>query len=149
MPPVAGFRVVRSSIHGYGLVATRDFIEGDVITEVDGVMVTSDAFERADFDDRYLLWLDGNEYLDITDQTRWINHSCDPNVWIDGGVSGGQPWARVIVLRPIRAGEELTYDYAYDWDAMEPCACGAAACKGWIVNKDELAQMQRSQKAAG
>jgi len=142
MPPAPGFRVVRSSIHGYGLVATRDFLEDDVITDVDGVLIGNTDLD----DDRYLLWLEGPHYLDITDQTRWINHSCDPNVWIDGGMRAGQPWAKVIALREIRTGEELTFDYAYACELMEPCACGAANCKGWIVDSDELAQLQAQQQ---
>ncbi len=145
MPPATGLRVIRSSIHGYGVVATREFFEDDVLTEVDGVHVGQVELD----DDRYLLWLQDDDYLDITDQTRWINHSCDPNVWIDGGMRGGQPWAKVIALRPIRVGEELTFDYAYAMESIEPCACGAASCKGWIVDSEELARAQARLKAAG
>ncbi|HEY0192423.1 MAG TPA: SET domain-containing protein-lysine N-methyltransferase [Kofleriaceae bacterium] len=130
------------------MVATRAFGPDDVITDVDGVLVGN----FVPSDDRYLLWLENEDYLDITDQTRWINHSCDPNVWIDGGIRGGQPWAKVIALRPVSAGEELTFDYAYDRESMQPCACGAATCKGWIVDSEELAQIQARgalQAAAG
>jgi hypothetical protein len=135
MPPIPGLRVVRSTIHGYGVLATRGFDEGEVIAEVDGV-----AYREAEIDDdRYALWLDDGWYLDMLDQTRWINHSCEPNAWIDGGFrEDGSAWAQVIALRPIRAGEELSYDYAFHAELAEPCACGAKTCRGWIVDVDEL-----------
>jgi hypothetical protein len=135
MPAISGLRVLRSPLHGYGLVATRDFAEDDVITAIDGALFHPDEGR----DDRHTLWLEDNCYLDIVDQARWINHSCDPNVWIDGGLGAdGAPWAQVVALRAIRAGEEITCDYAYPADKAEPCACKAVTCRGWIVDEDEL-----------
>ena len=32
--------------------------------------------------------------------------------------------------------EEITYDYAFVADVAEPCRCGAAACRGVIVDDD-------------
>ena len=37
MPLIPGLRVVRSSTHGYGVVALRDFAEGDLLADVEGV----------------------------------------------------------------------------------------------------------------
>ena len=79
MPKVSGMRVVRSSIHGYGVVATRTFAEGEEICAIDGV-----AWKDGDgVDDRYSLWIEDGVYFDMVDQTRYINHSCEPNaeVW--------------------------------------------------------------------
>jgi uncharacterized protein len=142
MPPIPGLRVVSSGIHGYGVVATRDFAEGEVLADVEGIPWNAEIEDR---DDRYSLWLDGEWYLDMVDQTRWINHSCEPNSEIEGNVAqDGRPhWARVVALRPIRAGEEITYDYAFTADLAEPCSCGAATCRGWIVAEDELPQLKQ------
>ncbi|MFN7955464.1 MAG: SET domain-containing protein-lysine N-methyltransferase [bacterium] len=143
MPSIAGLRVIRSSIHGYGVIATRDFRADEVITEVDGILVDTEE----PLDDRYVVWLVDDWYLDMLDQTRWINHSCEPNVWVDGGVrEDGQPWAHVVALRDIRAGEELSYDYAFPAQFAERCFCGASQCRGWIVDPDEL---ERAKAAAG
>ncbi|HWO25706.1 MAG TPA: SET domain-containing protein-lysine N-methyltransferase [Kofleriaceae bacterium] len=129
-----GLQVVRSRIHGYGVVATRSYAAGEVITPIDGILYRADAGG----DDRGTLWLEGDLYLDILDQMRWLNHSCDPNIWIDGGVrEDGTPWAHVVALRAITAAEELTLDYALDAAQAEPCACGAPACRGWIVDEGE------------
>jgi hypothetical protein len=138
MPPIPGLRVFRSGIHGYGVLAGRDFEEGEVIADVDGILYRQEDIH----DDRYALWLDDGWYLDMLDQTRWINHSCEPNAWIDGGFrEDGSPWAQVIALRSIRAGDELTYDYAFHAELAEPCACGAKTCRGWIVDVEELPRL--------
>jgi hypothetical protein len=59
---------------------------------------------------------------------RYINHSCDPNVYIytldkDRFVVG---------MRDIAGGEELTFDYAIDvvgGDWLD-CLCGSPKCRG-------------------
>jgi SET domain-containing protein len=133
MPAIPGLRVVRSRIHGYGVVAERDFGPGERVAEVDGVLWHADE----DRDDTYSLWLGDDWFYDMLDQTRWINHSCDPNCEIEAGVEGGG-WARVVALRPIRTGEELCYDYGFTADIAEPCSCGARGCRGYIVDVEEL-----------
>ena len=135
MPRVTGIRVVRSPIHGYGVVALRDFAEGEAIAEVDGVAWR----EGENVDDRYSLRIEDGVYFDMVDQTRFINHSCDPNTWVEVGVTDdGQAWATVFALRPIATGEELSYDYAFPAHLAEPCRCGAVNCRGLIIDEDHL-----------
>jgi SET domain-containing protein len=135
MPVIAGLRVVRSSVDGYGVVALRDFAEGEVIAEVDGVL-----WKDGDpVDDRYSLLMGEGYFFDMVDQTRWINHSCDPNAEVEVGHEDGRnPWARIVALRPVRAGEEIFYDYAFAPEVAEPCRCGTAMCRGFIVDEDYL-----------
>ena len=135
MPRLTGIRVVRSPIHGYGVVTLRGFAEGEAIAEVDGVAWR----EGENVDDRYSLRIEDGVYFDMVDQTRFINHSCDPNTWVEVGVTDdGQAWATVIALRPIAAGEELSYDYAFPANLAEPCRCGADNCRGLIIDEDHL-----------
>jgi hypothetical protein len=140
MPPIAGLRVVNSGIHGYGVIAERDFAAGEVVADVDGFAWNAEVEDR---DDRYSLWLDDEWYFDMLDQTRWINHSCAPNCEIEGDIApdGSQAWARVVAVRDIRAGEEITYDYGFTAELAEPCSCGARECRGWIVDEDELPRL--------
>lgn len=136
MPKVPGIRVVRSAIDGYGVIALQPFAEGDAIAEVDGVTWR----EGEEVDDRYSLWIDDGIYFDMVDQTRFINHSCDPNAYVDIGVlDDGQAWATVIALRPIAIGEELSYDYAFPPHLAEPCRCGSSKCRGLIMEEEALA----------
>lgn len=146
MPPIPGLRVVISGIHGYGVIAARDFAPGELVADVEGIAWNAGT---EDLDDRYSLWLVDDWYFDMVDQTRWINHSCAPNCEIEGDVAkdGKSPWARVVAVRAIRAGEEVTYDYAFDAELAEPCSCGAATCRGWIVDEDQLAELRQRRGA--
>lgn len=145
MPAIPGLKVVKSGIHGYGVVATRDFEVGEKVADVEGVLYHEDDVE----DDRYCLWMDEGWYLDMVDQTRWVNHSCEPNIEIEGELErDGGYWARLVAIRPIKAGEELVYDYAFSPELAEPCACGTPKCRGWIVDPDEALAAAPSSQAA-
>jgi len=138
MPLLDGLRVVSSAIHGYGIVATRPFSTGEMLCTGDGVLYQPDD----DFDDTYALILDGPDggdvLWDLVDQTRWLNHSCEPNSevrsrWDDEAKLVRAWW---VALRDIAPGEEITYDYAFVPDVAEPCSCGAPSCRGLIVDPD-------------
>jgi uncharacterized protein len=122
-------------IDGYGVVATRPFVAGELIADVDGV-----AWRDGDgVDDRYSLWIDDGLYFDMVDQTRWINHSCDPNAGLETGVSeAGAVWAKIVARRAISAGDEISYDYAFPAPLAEPCRCGSPSCRGMIIDEDEM-----------
>jgi hypothetical protein len=148
MPLLDGLKVIASSIHGYGVVTTRPFKQGETICFGDGVLYTQDA----DFDDTYALIMDGDDsglgdhyFWDLVCQTRWFNHSCDPNTEVTGSwdAINQRCNARWVALRDIGVGEEITYDYAFVGEVAEPCACGAKTCRGLIVDPDpaELAKV--------
>jgi len=141
MPKVPGIRVVRSPIDGYGVVAAKPFAEGDTISEIDGVLWR----DGDGVDDRYSLWIEDGLFFDMVDQTRFINHSCEPNAKVEAGITDdGQAWATVIALRPIAIGEELTYDYAFPASLAEPCRCGSPGCRGLIIDEDALPLVGRA-----
>src|SRR5262249_59010319 len=78
----------------------------------------------------------------MVDQTRWINHSCDFNTEIEAELDGrGGAWARVVATRPIRSGEEVTYDYGFPEELAEPCSCGTSKCTGWIADAEQLPKL--------
>ncbi len=145
MPLLDGLRVVSSRIHGYGVVTTRSFLAGETVCFGDGVLYREDE----DFDDTYALILDGEHgetvLWDLVDQTRWFNHSCAPNTEVRSTWDADAQLVRAwwVALRDIAPGEEITYDYGFVADVAEPCACGAAACRGVIVDPDpaELARL--------
>jgi hypothetical protein len=145
MAELPGLKVIRSSIHGYGLVATRDYKAGDIVCHGDGVLYR----EKETFDDTYCLVMPGYEtdehgnegpplYWDLVDQTRWINHSCEPNTYVDSSWDGATKSIATwwVATRDIKAGQELTYDYAFCGHLAEVCACGAPTSRGLIVDTD-------------
>lgn len=134
MPLVPGLRVFRSPMHGYGVKALRDFAEGDVLGDVEGVAW----HDGEQWDDTYTLRITDVLSFDMVCQTRWLNHSCEANAEIDLGVGeDGEPWARVYAWRDIKAGEEITFDYEFSAELAEKCHCGAPSCRGVIVREDE------------
>jgi uncharacterized protein len=60
----------------------------------------------------------------------FMNHSCDPNVWLVDEVT-------LVTRRPLRAGDELTIDYAM-WGELESwiCCCGSPLCRGRLHADD-------------
>ena len=64
----------------------------------------------------------------------FMNHSCDPNVWMDDEVT-------LVAMRDITAGEELTADYAMwstdpSWTLPTPCGCGSRPCRRTVTGSD-------------
>jgi hypothetical protein len=141
MPLLDGLVVVSSAIHGYGVRTTRTFMKGETVCFGDGVLYTGEA----DFDDTYALILPGEDsglgeeiFWDLVDQTRWFNHSCDPNTEVrsrwDHQLNTVRAWW--VAIRDIEPGEEITYDYGFVADVAEPCSCGARTCRGLILDPD-------------
>lgn len=142
MPLLDGLVVVHSKIHGYGVVTTRPFTKGELICYGDGVLYPQDV----EFDDTYALVVDNDSphhtgellYWDLACQTRWFNHSCDPNSQVlskwDHEANTLRAWW--VAMRDIAVGEEIVYDYAFVAEVAEPCYCGAQKCRGLIVDDD-------------
>ena len=158
MPGLEALRIQPSNIHGYGMVTLRAFKKGEVLVYGDGVLYR----DHDEFDDTYALILPGYEataageegpplYYDLVDQTRWINHSCDPNTEIDSSWTAETKTIRAwwLATRVIAAGEELTYDYAFAGAVAERCYCGSPQCRGVIVDPspEELAEVPAALRA--
>jgi D-alanine-D-alanine ligase len=65
------------------------------------------------------------------EEWRPLNHSCDPNTWLDG--------LNLVARRDIAAGEPLTVEYAtFCGPEMRPfeCQCGSTSCRGTIRPED-------------
>jgi hypothetical protein len=140
MPAAPGIRVARSPVNGYGVVATRPFGAGELITSADGVVCHTTT--PAEYP--YALYLADGVLYDLVDQTRWINHSCDPNASVRVkllGVDAAQ--AAFVAVRDIAPDEEIFFDYALPIDEAVPCACGSSKCRGFIVDADELPRLRQ------
>ncbi len=84
--------------------------------------------------DVHVLWSDN------PDDWRPINHSCDPNTWLEG--------LDLVARRDIAAGDELTIDYAsFCGPSMSPfeCACRAAECRRVILASDHMLPAVRAR----
>jgi len=64
-----------------------------------------------------------------SNELRFINHSCDPNVFMRRAYQKVEYYA----LRTIKKGEELTCDYGETHhEGTLPCKCGAKNCRKYI-----------------
>ena len=105
------------------LVAARDFIAGDSMLYIHGPVTRTP--------NKYSVQVDVGLHVDVPPDEalnahperyawRFLNHSCAPNGWIRG--------RELIALAPVRAGEELTFDYNTTEYAMAcPFDCWCAA----------------------
>lgn len=105
----------------HGLATTTPIWGGQVVANLDDLPETT---ER----DRFSIQVGVNLHVDTTDSpTRYLNHSCDPNLEIVG--------REVRARRNIVAHDELTFNYlTTEWDMAEPfeCSCGAPDCRKTI-----------------
>ena len=137
-----------SPISGTGMFATEPILQGKIVTVWGGNTLLTDA-DLSDGKAKALrqegyVWATIGEgrYLaqkpekDEDDLTEYINHSCDPNVWMRDEVT-------LVARRDILVGEELTIDYAMfegdeNWAPDWICKCGSANCRGRFTGKDWL-----------
>ena len=145
-PVTPWYEVRQSRIQGRGVFAARDIPTGTRIIEYTGERLTWAESDRR-YDDAsmnrhhtFLFILNARIVLDGAvrgNDARFINHSCAPNC--ESEVDRGHIW--IEALRDIAAGEELSYDYAYERDgdetaadeALYVCHCGSERCRGTIL----------------
>lgn len=121
---------------GQGMFAVEAVTAGELLVVWGGELRTSDQINSLqDGNNCHGLQVDEGVYLwSIRDGDAgdYVNHSCDPNAWVSGQIS-------LLARRDIRAGEEITFDYATtdasDYDTFE-CHCGSALCRGMVTGQD-------------
>ena len=143
--------VRRSHIHGNGVFATRDLLEGTELIEY-----TGDLISIAEADELYDEIYKGHTFLFTLNEdwiidgnvggndARWFNHSCAPNCipYLHAHPRDRRK-DRVIIetLRDVEKGEELSYDYGISFEVpytarlkrIWACRCGAPNCTGTLL----------------
>jgi hypothetical protein len=149
-----------SKIHGRGVYAARRIRKGTRIIEYVG-----DRISHEEADARYDSKPedDGHTFLFVVDDdlcidagvggnaARFINHKCDANC--ETVIEGRRVFIEAI--RTIQPGEELGYDYQLTWESTDDpeelklyaCRCGAATCRGTMLDRISLDQKRKQQKA--
>ena len=117
----------KSRIHGWGVYATAPISKNKRIIDYAGEKISNRESLKREL--RYIkhghIWcfkLTNRTVIDAGvggNVARFINHSCKPNCYID--IKKGVIWIRA--SRPIRRGEELTYDYHTDGEGLIMCRC--------------------------
>src|SRR5688572_534679 len=134
---VTAVRVRRSTIAGRGVVAVRRIPARSLLEDVTRPLVRyrhvpqegEPGYGHAIQVKRgWWLLLEGSAFY-------YLNHSCEPNTRVAIRGTTVTIWSR----EAIRAGDELTLDYAtvaFRDDPYEfPCRCGARRCRGTVRGK--------------
>ena len=130
--------VKESPIHGRGLFAQCDILEGEIVAVKGGRIVTREVLRQLQPQlGPAEIQIDDDLYIcPTTDEERegsmiFSNHSCAPNIGVQGQIV-------FVAMRDIRAGEELTHDWAMtdDDESSIACRCGAANCRGTVTGQD-------------
>ena len=116
---------------GLGLFATKPIKKRARIAEYKGPLLDLKAAEKAENrGNRYLFEVNSRWTIDGTARSniaRYFNHSCRPNA--DVTIRSGRVF--IYTLRPIKPGEELTYNYGSDYlnNVIGKSRCKCPRCR--------------------
>jgi hypothetical protein len=144
-----GVELAPSRLGGSGLFATRPIAAGEVVLVWGGPSYTdAEGYRRARAAGRGGMRWDDDVYSvethPVEDAFR-INHSCDPNVWMEGAFT-------LTARRDVAVGEELLVDYAImlddeAWSSPWRCRCGSPLCRGRVTGDDwKLASLREAYR---
>jgi uncharacterized protein len=128
----------KSPIHGIGLFATEQITSGEIVCVKGGYIFnrqTLDSmpkwFRAAEIQIADDLFIGPLNESDREGSMIFSNHSCEPNIGVQGQIV-------FVAMRDIKAGEELTHDWATtDDDSYEmECGCRSENCRKIITGQD-------------
>ena len=146
------YKIKKSRIDKNGLYASQNIKKGTKIIEYKGKIISVKQSEtNPKFDNEKAIYLFNiNKKYDLDgdfkfNTARLINHSCEPNCEVFG--SGLKIW--VYAMKNIKKGEELSYDYGFNYDKdykAYPCKCGAKNCARYIVRQGSRWRIKKKRK---
>lgn len=118
---------VKRGLAGLGLVAVTAIPKGEYVIEYTGELIKDEEADRRG--GKYLFQLGNGKTVDGKGRAniaRYINHECKPNCETD--VIGNRIF--ITTVKPIAAGEELSYDYGEEYfnEYIKPFGCRCASC---------------------
>ena len=147
-------KIKKSEIHGKGLFAIKNIKKDEIVGVKSGdVFRKKDLIKFGSFASDFggnLLQIDDNFFVggtkkkDIEKSMMYINHSCDPNIYIKNGII-------TTSLRKIKKGEEINIDYATIWSVKYKmkCNCGFKKCRKIIDTYTDWKNKEIQKKYKG
>ncbi|XP_022664075.1 histone-lysine N-methyltransferase NSD2-like isoform X4 [Varroa jacobsoni] len=129
---------------GWGLRSEEAIRKDDFVIEYVGEVIDREEMRRrlerlaAESDKNvYFLTADSKRIIDAGpagNVSRFINHSCSPNLFAQKWLVRGEPSVGLFAVREIQPGEELVFDYQMEFEHTfrHECLCGAANCAGFL-----------------
>lgn len=147
----ASLEVGKSAIHRNGVLAKATIAAGERVAVFGGDVMAIDEIDDLptalqeypmQIEERFVLGRRGPVEPEPAD---FFNHSCEPNCGFKGQIF-------LVAMRPIQAGEEITFDYGMVVSESVgsnivfemPCRCGTKSCRRVITENDwKLEALQR------
>lgn len=145
----ADINVIKTEKKGYGVRAQHDLEPNAFVYEYIGEVIDEKAFKKRmiQYDEEgikhfYFMMIQKGEFVDATKKGslgRFLNHSCNPNCYVEKWVVGNKLRMGIFAKRNIQANEELTFNYNVDryGATAQPCYCGESNCIGFIGGKTQ------------
>ncbi|MFQ5578859.1 MAG: SET domain-containing protein-lysine N-methyltransferase, partial [Anaerolineae bacterium] len=129
---------MRPSVFGKTVCAAKDFQRGEPVIATNG--------REIDHQTEHSFQIGWNRHFEADFPARGINHSCQPTLGVKTNALGAPDF---VAFTPIKAGQELTFDYAMTEFTHYPrqnptlefsltCTCGAKTCRGKLGYYSEL-----------
>ncbi len=145
-----------SRIHGSGIFAKKNISKGTKVIEYVGEKITKavsrdrghELLEKHKKNKKYgaVYLFELNKKQDIDgdvpyNTAKYINHACNPNC--EAYLSRGHIW--IISLKEIKKGDEITYNYGYDFEDYKhhKCYCRSHNCIGYILAKEHWPKLKK------
>lgn len=136
---------------GKGLFVLKKIHKGELIidfTKGPGkFLTTKEADKLYEKGNDYMIQIDDDLFFVATNKEEledadFLNHSCNPNCGIKGTL-------RIVAMRDIKTGEEITFDYAMceSSDYKMRCNCRSSNCRKVITGNDwKIKELQKKYK---
>lgn len=119
--------------YGNCLVSTKYLPSGTIVQKFKGKISSLDKIPESEI--RYSILISKGNWMIIETNSKYINHSCNPNCIIDENL-------QVRTIREVNKGEELTICYNIVYENEDPgfwdprwtfkCQCKSENCQGMI-----------------
>ncbi|KAL0220120.1 hypothetical protein P9112_005773 [Eukaryota sp. TZLM1-RC] len=153
LPRTLKFKVFETKGKGWGLKCTSNIKQNQFITEYVGEVITIDSAQRRlaklirQSAPVYFLYLGNGLVIDARvygSQSRFINHSCNPNCRVEVWTVDNEQRVGIFAEKDISAGEELCFNYKFSsshfMDYFQ-CFCGSLGCLGSVAKKKDNTQI--------
>jgi uncharacterized protein len=135
---------LKSCAFGVGVFARHAIGKGELILPITGRLIDFAETKRRGPRECMAIQIGANVYVDTRPPAVFVNHSCEPNAGIKRD-------RFLVALRPIRADEEICYDYSTTMEEGSftmPCACGSPSCREVVRDFSTLPAARRARYIA-
>jgi len=126
--------------YGKGVFATEDIKKDEIVAEFDGkIYEYEDDFSEDVLN--HAIQFEKRRWRDSDGIARIINHSCEPNC-------GVKDLFKIVAMRNIKKGEELTWDYEMTEDNIDwrmKCRCNTPCCRRVIGRYKNMPEKTRKK----